>query len=265
MESVSANHVIDSFCSAPVYDENDSECKKGGIKRKQVKRACSNCRKAHAGCDESRPCKRCTGSGKDDTCCDVPRKKRTRTRSRKTIKKDITTTKTTKRNTKKLRISDPDTQDQTPISVTSTEQPQPISLLLDLNVSVGRSFLQSITNDQLITSVAKPNKFSGISPNSKTCSQIENTLEELLSEQTPTTSESCSPSELSPSENFSPEYSYTNFPGLTAPFDFGLDIEEDFTTPFVEPESLYHDEKHNTLTNWEDIDWGNTASHMGLV
>jgi len=48
-------------------------------KRKQVKRACENCRKAHSGCDEERPCHRCKKRGEEDKCLDMPRKKRKRT------------------------------------------------------------------------------------------------------------------------------------------------------------------------------------------
>lgn len=45
-------------------------------KRKQVKRACSNCRKSHSGCDDLRPCSRCIDNGLESSCADVPRKKR---------------------------------------------------------------------------------------------------------------------------------------------------------------------------------------------
>jgi hypothetical protein len=45
-------------------------------KRLQVPKACSNCRKMHAGCDHVRPCKRCVQNGLEATCVDVPRKKR---------------------------------------------------------------------------------------------------------------------------------------------------------------------------------------------
>lgn len=43
-------------------------------KRKQVARACSNCRKVHTACDSHRPCKRCILYGLN--CIDPPRKKR---------------------------------------------------------------------------------------------------------------------------------------------------------------------------------------------
>jgi len=39
-----------------------------GNRRKQVKRACSNCRSAHAGCDNQRPCSRCISKGLTDYC-----------------------------------------------------------------------------------------------------------------------------------------------------------------------------------------------------
>ncbi|PRP79496.1 TH1 family protein [Planoprotostelium fungivorum] len=44
------------------------------IKRVQVARACSHCRRTHAGCGDERPCKRCTQNGLD--CTDSPRKRR---------------------------------------------------------------------------------------------------------------------------------------------------------------------------------------------
>jgi hypothetical protein len=37
-------------------------------KRKQVKRACSNCKLAHAGCDAKRPCSRCIAKKQEATC-----------------------------------------------------------------------------------------------------------------------------------------------------------------------------------------------------
>jgi len=46
------------------------------VKRSQVPKACTNCRKNHAGCDLKRPCKRCSQNGIEDSCSDVPRKKR---------------------------------------------------------------------------------------------------------------------------------------------------------------------------------------------
>lgn len=45
-------------------------------KRKQVKRACVNCRKSHSGCDDLRPCSRCIDNGLESSCADIPRKKR---------------------------------------------------------------------------------------------------------------------------------------------------------------------------------------------
>ncbi|KAI9314510.1 hypothetical protein BX666DRAFT_1967440 [Dichotomocladium elegans] len=41
-----------------------------------------NCKKAHLACDVSRPCKRCIGLGKADTCYDIKHKKRGRPRIR---------------------------------------------------------------------------------------------------------------------------------------------------------------------------------------
>jgi len=47
-----------------------------GKRRNQVSRACSNCRKTHAACDNERPCTRCVTHNQSETCVDVPRKKR---------------------------------------------------------------------------------------------------------------------------------------------------------------------------------------------
>lgn len=45
-------------------------------KRKQVKRACINCQKAHAACDDTRPCNRCVTLNLAPTCEDVGRRKK---------------------------------------------------------------------------------------------------------------------------------------------------------------------------------------------
>jgi len=52
------------------------EDKKEKKRRVQVSKACSNCRKIHAACDKERPCHRCKNNKMEDTCIDVPRKKR---------------------------------------------------------------------------------------------------------------------------------------------------------------------------------------------
>lgn len=39
--------------------------------RFQVKSACSNCKRRHAGCDYGRPCGRCVKTNKADSCRDV--------------------------------------------------------------------------------------------------------------------------------------------------------------------------------------------------
>jgi PAS domain-containing protein len=56
-------------------DTNDEDAK-----RRQVRRACTNCRKAHACCDEQRPCQRCINLGVIDECKDAENKKRGRKR-----------------------------------------------------------------------------------------------------------------------------------------------------------------------------------------
>ncbi|KAL6060921.1 Fungal specific transcription factor domain-containing protein [Balamuthia mandrillaris] len=50
----------------------------GGLNRKAVKRACSNCQKSHSACDNGRPCRRCITIGKTDSCRDAELKKRGR-------------------------------------------------------------------------------------------------------------------------------------------------------------------------------------------
>jgi len=47
------------------------------MKRGHVSKACTNCRKMHAGCDIQRPCSRCVFHRMESTCVDIPRKKRT--------------------------------------------------------------------------------------------------------------------------------------------------------------------------------------------
>jgi hypothetical protein len=53
---------------------------------KHVEKACVHCKKAHLGCDHSRPCKRCIHLGKED-CVDVEHKKRGRPRTGKKPRK----------------------------------------------------------------------------------------------------------------------------------------------------------------------------------
>lgn len=59
------------------------------IKRIQVPKACSNCRKNHAGCDTERPCRRCVQNGLADSCIDVPRKKRVSKRKESNQEDDL--------------------------------------------------------------------------------------------------------------------------------------------------------------------------------
>lgn len=47
-------------------------------KRRQVKNACTNCRKACKKCDDARPCLRCVKYGISDNCVDSQRKPRMR-------------------------------------------------------------------------------------------------------------------------------------------------------------------------------------------
>ncbi|SAL96552.1 hypothetical protein [Absidia glauca] len=56
-------------------------------KRKQVKNACTNCRKACKKCDEGRACQRCVKLGIADTCIDSPRTDRSKGAKRGPYKK----------------------------------------------------------------------------------------------------------------------------------------------------------------------------------
>ncbi len=66
----------DEYDSEESTDESKRRMKKRG---NYTKRACINCRAAHAACDSGRPCKRCVQLGKSATCMDAERK---RTRKR---------------------------------------------------------------------------------------------------------------------------------------------------------------------------------------
>eukprot|EP01085_Mycamoeba_gemmipara_P004499 Mycagemm_TRINITY_DN8080_c0_g1::TRINITY_DN8080_c0_g1_i1::g.4499::m.4499 type:complete len:209 gc:universal TRINITY_DN8080_c0_g1_i1:76-702(+) len=43
-------------------------------KRKQVRLACTNCRKNHTACDNARPCKRCVAADETHLCSDAPKR-----------------------------------------------------------------------------------------------------------------------------------------------------------------------------------------------
>lgn len=58
-------------------------------KRGHVSKACTNCRKMHAGCDKERPCARCVFNGWEATCVDTPRKKRISKKPKPGEKSDI--------------------------------------------------------------------------------------------------------------------------------------------------------------------------------
>lgn len=62
--------------------DHHSASKNARKAKPHVQAACSNCKKAHLACDVSRPCQRCVGNGKTDTCKDVEHKKRGRPRLR---------------------------------------------------------------------------------------------------------------------------------------------------------------------------------------
>ncbi|CEI97020.1 hypothetical protein RMCBS344292_11163 [Rhizopus microsporus] len=65
--SVTSIHAAQDMTSAPLGN---------GIKRKQVKNACTNCQKACKKCDDARPCPRCIKYGIADTCVNSVRKER---------------------------------------------------------------------------------------------------------------------------------------------------------------------------------------------
>jgi hypothetical protein len=60
----------------PVSDDPSSSAPRS--KRRQVKKACTNCQKACKKCDDGRPCKRCITYGCSDECVDTQRKERKR-------------------------------------------------------------------------------------------------------------------------------------------------------------------------------------------
>lgn len=61
-------------------DAGSHEDEEGRARRRQVRKACTNCRRAHACCEEQRPCQRCINLGLTDDCRDAENKKRGRKR-----------------------------------------------------------------------------------------------------------------------------------------------------------------------------------------
>lgn len=61
---------------ASVCSEEESGGEAPAPRRRQVQRACVNCRRSKTGCSHQRPCKRCVNLGIGDTCVDAPRKRR---------------------------------------------------------------------------------------------------------------------------------------------------------------------------------------------
>lgn len=59
-----------------------------GTRKPYTKRACTNCKNAHAACEPTRPCKRCVNMGIPHECIDAERKKPTRPRQRKNKKNE---------------------------------------------------------------------------------------------------------------------------------------------------------------------------------
>jgi len=55
---------FDHFTTRHLFEQNmTSRTGRSHHKRKQVRKACTACRRAHAGCDEGRPCRRCQRHG----------------------------------------------------------------------------------------------------------------------------------------------------------------------------------------------------------
>lgn len=71
--------LADAFPAFPFFAERDEKPRKAP-KRKQVKKACACCQKAHAACNNQRPCHRCSQRGL--LCMDVPRAKNQETDDR---------------------------------------------------------------------------------------------------------------------------------------------------------------------------------------
>ncbi|KAJ1564053.1 hypothetical protein HK096_009813, partial [Nowakowskiella sp. JEL0078] len=65
---LSKSDVDETSMKAPGKSTKASIARKRSSGKPNVARACSNCKRAHLGCDESRPCQRCLGLGKQDTC-----------------------------------------------------------------------------------------------------------------------------------------------------------------------------------------------------
>jgi len=89
METESSNNLLNITNMQEVDTESQTAEQQAAAaaaaKRIQVPKACSNCRRMHAGCDLGRPCRRCVQNGLESSCVDVPRKKRA---SRKRSKDD---------------------------------------------------------------------------------------------------------------------------------------------------------------------------------
>lgn len=66
---------LNSDLSMPVLSAQKTELPR--VKRKQVERACANCRRSKTACSSSRPCHRCIKLDIADSCVDAPRKRRT--------------------------------------------------------------------------------------------------------------------------------------------------------------------------------------------
>jgi hypothetical protein len=61
-----------------------------GVRKPYVKRACINCKNAHAACEPTRPCKRCINMGLAHECVDAERKKpNRRPRKKKTPEQNV--------------------------------------------------------------------------------------------------------------------------------------------------------------------------------
>ncbi|KAJ1560771.1 hypothetical protein HK096_007284, partial [Nowakowskiella sp. JEL0078] len=79
-----------SFTKTPGKVTKTMTARKRNSGKPNIARACSNCKRAHLGCDDSRPCHRCLGLGKQDTCVDLEGKKRGRPKIRTPISEEET-------------------------------------------------------------------------------------------------------------------------------------------------------------------------------
>lgn len=62
--------------AAQARESGSAASERKAPRRKQVRRACVNCRRSKTGCSHERPCRRCVNLNIGDSCVDAPRKRR---------------------------------------------------------------------------------------------------------------------------------------------------------------------------------------------